>query len=317
MEIKGVDLSYCQEGINYNTLKSNGIKFAILRAGFSEKKDVTLDGHIKGCKTAGINIGYYWYSYATTVDEARREAKACINVIKNYDRPTYPVFFDAEEDKIAKNNSKKVTTDMALAFCEEIEKAGYPAGVYANPNWINNNYDKTRLVGKVDIWLAHWTKNPNTKSSYNFGQNMWQWGTTYFNGMETDANLCFIDYPAKTAKFYSSIGKTNTTTVTSNKNSSTTTKKSIDEVAKEVIRGDWGNGNDRVKKLTAAGYNYTEVQNKVNEILYGNTPKLKSIDEVAKEVIRGDWGNGNDRVKKLTAAGYNYNAVQKRVNELL
>ena len=97
-----------------------------------------------------------------------------------------------------------------------------------------------------------------------------------------------------------------------------TNKKSIDELAREVIKGLWGNGFDRKNKLTSAGYNYDAVQNRVNEILDGGkaTPS-KSIDTLAKEVIRGDWGNGADRKKRLTAAGYNYDAVQKRVNQIL
>ena len=91
--------------------------------------------------------------------------------------------------------------------------------------------------------------------------------------------------------------------------------KSVDEVAKEVINGKWGNGAERKQRLTAAGYNYTEVQAAVNRILYGK--KTKSVDEVAREVIAGKWGNGAERKQKLTAAGYDYNAVQKKVNQLL
>lgn len=97
-----------------------------------------------------------------------------------------------------------------------------------------------------------------------------------------------------------------------------TNNKSIDELAREVINGLWGNGSDRKNKLISAGYDYDAVQNRVNEILDGGkaTPS-KSIDTLAKEVIRGDWGNGADRKKRLTAAGYNYDAVQKRVNQIL
>jgi hypothetical protein len=93
--------------------------------------------------------------------------------------------------------------------------------------------------------------------------------------------------------------------------------KSVDELAREVLDGKWGNGSDRRKRLTAAGYNYTEVQARVNQMLYGKKPQLKSTDEIAREVINGNWGNGEERKKRLTAAGYNYAVVQKRVNELL
>lgn len=89
-------------------------------------------------------------------------------------------------------------------------------------------------------------------------------------------------------------------------------KKTIDELAQEVIAGKWGNGADRKNRLTNAGYNYSKVQNRVNEIL-----SKKSIDTIAKEVISGDWGNGADRKNRLTKAGYNYREVQNRVNEML
>lgn len=95
----------------------------------------------------------------------------------------------------------------------------------------------------------------------------------------------------------------------------TSNKKDVTTVAKEVIAGKWGSGDERKKKLTAAGYNYDTVQKKVNELL--KTRTKKSVAEVAKEVVSGKWGNGADRKKKLEAAGYNYAEVQKEVNKLL
>ena len=101
----------------------------------------------------------------------------------------------------------------------------------------------------------------------------------------------------------------------------TTPKKSVDEIAKEVIAGKWGTGVDRKNRITKAGYDYAAVQKKVNELLNAKkttnaTPK-KSVNEIAKEVIAGKWGSGTDRKNRITKAGYDYSAVQKRVNELL
>lgn len=93
-------------------------------------------------------------------------------------------------------------------------------------------------------------------------------------------------------------------------------KKSVDEVARECIKGQWGNGKDRQDRLTAAGYDYNLVQQRVNEILRGGGDK-KSVDEIARECIRGNWGNGKDRRNRLIAAGYDYTKVQQRVNEIL
>lgn len=95
-------------------------------------------------------------------------------------------------------------------------------------------------------------------------------------------------------------------------------KKSVDELAREVIAGKWGNGSDRRIRLTQAGYDYDTVQKRVNEILTcASAPAKKPIDELAREVIRGEWGNGSERRVRLTQAGYDYDAVQARVNEIL
>lgn len=94
-------------------------------------------------------------------------------------------------------------------------------------------------------------------------------------------------------------------------------KKTIEEIAKEVIAGKWGNGSARKDAIVKAGYDYDAVQTKVNEILKPKTPAKKSVDEIAREVIAGKWGNGATRKARLIRAGYDYNAVQRRVNALL
>jgi LysM repeat protein len=93
----------------------------------------------------------------------------------------------------------------------------------------------------------------------------------------------------------------------------------IDVVARQVIAGKWGNGADRVARLTAAGYNASLVQARVNQILGSGVapPPSKSVDELAREVIEGKWGNGADRVRRLTSAGFNAAEVQARVNQIL
>lgn len=116
--------------------------------------------------------------------------------------------------------------------------------------------------------------------------------------------------------------------------------KSLEEIAKLVIAGKYGNGEDRKKKLEAEGYNYSEVQKRVNEILKGNTPVTPTagnssntgsntsnstsanvsgvdIDKIARDVINGKYGNGETRKQKLAAAGYDYATVQARVNQIL
>ena len=90
------------------------------------------------------------------------------------------------------------------------------------------------------------------------------------------------------------------------------TGKSINELAHEVISGLWGNDEDRKNRLTDAGYNYDAVQNRVNELL-----SKKSNEEIANEVINGLWGNDEDRKNRLINAGYDYDAIQNIVNNIL
>ena len=101
----------------------------------------------------------------------------------------------------------------------------------------------------------------------------------------------------------------------------TPAKKSIEEIAKEVIAGKWGNGAERKQKLAAAGYDADAVQEKVNALLGApaeeTKPARKSVTEIAKEVIAGEWGNGSARKEKLKAAGYDPDEVQAKVNSLL
>lgn len=83
--------------------------------------------------------------------------------------------------------------------------------------------------------------------------------------------------------------------------------KSVDEIAREVIDGKYGNYPERKEKLEKEGYNYREVQDRVNEML---SPKTDILDLV-RRTIRGDFGNGEERKRRL---GNNYNEVQKQVN---
>lgn len=103
------------------------------------------------------------------------------------------------------------------------------------------------------------------------------------------------------------------------------TAKTVEELAREVIAGAWGNGAERKSRLTAAGYDAAAVQKRVNELL-SSAPKapaapVKKDDKtLAREIIRGDWGNGAERKQKLKAAGYtdaDIAHVQKLVNQML
>lgn len=89
---------------------------------------------------------------------------------------------------------------------------------------------------------------------------------------------------------------------------------SLDAIAKEVISGRWGTGYERKRRLQAAGYNYSEVQNYVNLLMYEKVKK--SNEEIAREVVKGLWGNGDNRKKSLAKCGYDYEQIQRIVNQI-
>ena len=90
--------------------------------------------------------------------------------------------------------------------------------------------------------------------------------------------------------------------------------KTHEEIANEVIKGLWGNGEERKKKLTESGYDYATIQEIVNKKL---SAVNKTNEEIANEVIKGLWGNGEERKKKLTENGYDYSTIQEIVNKKL
>ena len=93
---------------------------------------------------------------------------------------------------------------------------------------------------------------------------------------------------------------------------------SENEIVQQVMQGEWGNGQERIQRLTEAGYDAGIIQEKVNLVLQGSQVNdTKTTDALAYEVIQGDWGNGEERKERLEAAGYDYDVVQQRVNELL
>ena len=200
LKIKGIDISRAQEQFDFTAAVSAGVKFVIIRAGIRTDEDTYFRRNLSECQKRNIPYGLYWYFEATSDDAFKAELSACKKAVKGL-KPSYPIFFDAEEQAQIDKLTTAQRTDMALKFCAEMTAIGLPSGVYANPSWMENYYDKSRLAD-VDIWLAHWTESPYYPSGYDYGQKMWQWGVDSIAGKDVDGDICFVDYPAITAKWY-------------------------------------------------------------------------------------------------------------------
>ena len=151
MEIKGIDVSAWQGGIDWKTVADYGMGFAILRITEAGNViDSTFEANYKGCTANSIPVGVYKYSYAVNVSEIQYEAKKVIEVL-NGRKLDYPVFLDIE-DKCQENLSKSLMMQMINAFREIIIKAGYQFGIYCGYSWYQ--YQLPEDAKKYDCWLA-------------------------------------------------------------------------------------------------------------------------------------------------------------------
>lgn len=308
MAKSGIDVSQWQGTINWSQVKGK-IDFALIRAGYGDtlsyprQIDTQYERNYKECKRLGIPVGVYFYSYARNEAEARREAESCLALIKGK-QLDFPVFYDVEELSTYKTGK---TNEIIRTFCDVLKKAGWWAGLYIYRSALTTYVNKD-IRDTLPLAIAEYGSRLNYSGSYGIWQNSSSWSVPGIN-TRVDHDYCYVDYQ----KIIKGKGL-NGYKIAPKPAPKPTPKKTVDELAKEVIAGKWSAGAKRKKLLTAAGYNYQQVQNRVNELM---KPSKKTIDQLAREVIRGDWGAGEDRRKRLTAAGYDYDAVQNRVNQIM
>lgn len=195
--LKGIDVSEHQGKINWEKVKDH-IDFAILRAGFGRNNiDKQFLRNIKECNRLGIKVGVYWFSYAYTTEMAKQEARFCLDAIKDY-KIEYPVCFDLEYDtrNYAEKNgvtlTKRLATDMAKAFLNEVEKSGYWAMNYANPDFIDSQFYQNELE-RYSLWIAWYGATEQEAKKY--GCEMWQYSESgSVNGIGTNSVDVNYDY---------------------------------------------------------------------------------------------------------------------------
>ena len=194
--MKGIDVSKHQGNVNWSHVKADGVEFAIIRAGYGKQasqKDTQFENNYAGCKSNGVPVGVYWYSYATTPDEARKEAAVCLSVIKGKTFE-YPVYFDIEETSVLAKG-KAACTAIAKAFLEAVEQAGYFVGIYSSKVHLENCITE-ELRARYAVWVAHYGVD---KTTYHGQYGIWQKSSTgKMSGIRgnVDMNECYTDYPA-------------------------------------------------------------------------------------------------------------------------
>ena len=197
----GVDVSEFQGYIDWTQVKQAGIDFAFIRIGYRTYGDgiVTYDNafqrNIEGAQAAGIKVGAYFFSQATTVDEAVDEADAVIDALAPYDI-TYPVVYDWElvyhDNARTDDVSVEALADCCVAFCERVKDSGYTPMIYQNTGTAMHKLDLPR-VKDYDFWLAEYAEKP----SFYYDFKIWQYSNTgRIPGIEgdVDLNICFRPY---------------------------------------------------------------------------------------------------------------------------
>lgn len=204
-KIKGIDVSKWQGAIDWAKVAGDGVKFAMIRLGYGGKNgaacgvDSFYQKNVEGALANGIAVGCYFYSYALSVEGAKKEAAFVIQQLARYKgQILYPIAFDIE-DKTQAGLGKKTLTDMVTAFCSALEAAGYYASFYCNADWARNRLDMQALA-RFDFWLAQWTASPTyTGHAFNMWQSSSKGRVAGISG-DVDMDTAFVDYEAEIKK---------------------------------------------------------------------------------------------------------------------
>ena len=269
----GIDISEHNGNIDLSKYKD---QFVIIRAGWGlGHLDKKYRRNVKECERLGIKFGVYWYSYALDDRTAEKEAVSFIDIIKG-DNVQLGAWLDMEDADGWKKRqgwapTKRGVSDIVVRFCSKVEEAGFYTGVYLSYSWLQ--YLDNNTI-PFDRWIAHWgTNDGGMHGDYK------RYGSIHqYTSIPLDKDYFYKEsYP--------------------NPGDKTKPVKTTDELVKDVLKGKYGTGEERKKKL---GKRYDEVQRRVNEVL-----------RLARKAVNGDYGNGAVRKKKL---GKDYNIVQWVIN---
>lgn len=200
---RGIDVSEHQQLIDWAAVKSDGVEFAIIRAGYRGCSEGQLNTddyfvrNIEGALEQGIEVGIYFYSQAINTEEAMEEAIYTLELIEDYE-VTLPVFYDWElvtgvgETRCDSLTGKEIT-DHCLAFCSTIQRHGYETGVYFYRALGYLEYELDRL-GSLMFWAAA----PGETPDFYYKHSIWQYSyTAQVSGIEgdTDLDIMFVEKP--------------------------------------------------------------------------------------------------------------------------
>lgn len=190
MNAFGIDVSKHQGKIDWPQVAASGVRFAILRAGYGNtaaQADPYFAANYTGAKAAGLKVGAYWYSYASSPDDAASEAAACLQVLAGRGLDL-PLFFDQEYEPAVLAQTTAGRTACVQRFCAAVQAAGYRPGLYASKNWLETKLDMAALSA-LPVWVAQYA----AACTYDGPYVLWQTGSSgRVPGISgpVDTNLC-------------------------------------------------------------------------------------------------------------------------------
>lgn len=196
-----IDISSYNGTVNWKKVKDHNVNHAMIKigSGMNEKragrKDSKFDTNFRNAGYASIHRGVYYYSYAKTTNDAKKEARHCLKLLKEQGiDPTdldLPVAFDIEEEAVFQTGRRNVTA-VTTTFCDEIKKAGFEPMVYSGASALRNYFEYSK-IREYKIWVAHYTKA--SAPAIPFSYDMWQYTSrAVINGANTGMGYCDLNY---------------------------------------------------------------------------------------------------------------------------
>lgn len=203
---KGIDISKYQAGIDLNNIKNNGYDFVIIRAGYtgwgdgeSKAVDPSFEEFYSKAKSAGLGVGAYYFTIATSYNEGVDEANWLYNNCLKGKQFDYPIYIDVEDDTGKKyylrNAGKNATTQGIKGFCETLENLGYYVGIYASDISGFKEMMNINDLTSYDKWVARYGKKPEYVTEYGMWQTTSSGKVNGYNG-NLDLNEAYKDYPS-------------------------------------------------------------------------------------------------------------------------
>lgn len=295
-----IDVSEHQGKIDWEKVNTSGqVVAAIIRCGYgrdiANQDDDYWEYNASECERLGIPYGVYLYSYAQKQSSVNSEVQHTLRLLQGH-KPTLPVFFDSEQ-----KGTESFAVQACNTFCNEIAKAGYKVGLYTGEYWFNKYFKSTPFLK----WIAKYGTNNGTMQKQPNIADVWAWQYTSKGTVDGINGRVDMSVVLQEDKFQ----------LQPLKKIEHQVKKSVDEIAHEVINAQWGSGADRKARLEQAGYDYNAVQARVNEIL---APKPHyTVEQAVNEIINGQHGTGDARKQWCESVGLNYNTVQSRINAII